>query len=243
MTAEEADSLTLPPVAVVRMRTIAGRVVNTAGRPVAGARVLNWGNPAPLSDAVTGPSGRFQLEGFPRERAWLFVDAPGFRFHRATPEPGKSTAELIIRRDDQPPERGIASLGPPVPRERALELAEDHPQAVRRSDHQARDRSRGPVPGPRRGGGDRPGRRLAEVPGRGGALGQQPGADRGRPPPRRQSAPTTPRRSSPRSRTTSGASSVRIELIDALPPAARDRKLALLDEAVRRGARERPTSA
>ncbi len=124
VTAEGADQVTLPPIIVTRLlRTIAGRVVDTEGRPVSGARVLNWGNPAPLTGAVTGRSGRFQLDGFPRERALLFVDAPGFRFQRATPDPGKSTTELTLRRDDQPPERGVGSLGPPIPRERAIKLA------------------------------------------------------------------------------------------------------------------------
>ncbi len=123
VSAEGADRVTMPPITVVRLRTIAGRVVDTDGRPVAGARVLGWGNPAPLSEALTGPTGRFQLEGFPRGRAWLFVDAPGYRFHRDQPDPGKSTAELVVRREDQPAERGIASLGPPVSRERAIELA------------------------------------------------------------------------------------------------------------------------
>jgi RNA polymerase sigma factor (sigma-70 family) len=123
VTAASSDPLTLPPVSVVRLRTILGRVVDTSGWPVVGARVLNWGNPTPLAEAVTGPSGRFQLGGFPRERAPLFVDAPGFRFHRATPDPGKSMIQITLRREDQPAERGVTSLGPPVPRERALELA------------------------------------------------------------------------------------------------------------------------
>jgi RNA polymerase sigma factor (sigma-70 family) len=123
VTAKTTDPIVLPPIRVARLRTIVGRVVDTEGRPVAGAHVLNWGNPTPLTDAVTGPSGRFQLDGFSRERAWLFVDAPGFRFHRASPDPGKSTTELTIRRVDQPPERGVASLGPPIPHDRALHLA------------------------------------------------------------------------------------------------------------------------
>ncbi len=120
---EGTDSITLPPISVARLRTIAGRVVDTEGRPVAAARVLGWGNPAPLSSAVTGSTGRFQLDGFSRGPAWLFVDAPGFRFHRDRPDPGKSTVELVIRREDQPPERGVASLGPPISHERAVRLA------------------------------------------------------------------------------------------------------------------------
>jgi RNA polymerase sigma factor (sigma-70 family) len=123
VTATDSGPITLPPIRVARLRTILGRVVDTSGRPVIGARVLNWGNATPLATAVTGPSGRFQLGGFPRERASLFLAAPGFRFHRVTPDPGKSTVEVTLRREDQPAERGVASLGPPVPRERALELA------------------------------------------------------------------------------------------------------------------------
>ncbi|MHB1558602.1 MAG: sigma-70 family RNA polymerase sigma factor [Isosphaeraceae bacterium] len=120
---EGTDSITLPPVSVMRLRTIAGRVVDTEGRPVAGARVLGWGSPAPLSSAVTGSTGRFQLDGFSRGPAWLFVDAPGYQFHRDRPDPGKSIVELVVRRRDQPPERGVASLGPPISHERAVRLA------------------------------------------------------------------------------------------------------------------------
>lgn len=123
ITSEGTDSITLPPVSVARLRTIAGRVVDTEGRPVSGARVLGWGNPASLSSAVTGSTGRFQLDGFSRGPAWLFVDAPGYQFHRDRPDPGKSTVELVVRREDQPPERGVASLGPPMSRERAVRLA------------------------------------------------------------------------------------------------------------------------
>ncbi len=121
--ATTSDPITLPPVSVIRLRTIAGRVVDTAGRPIAGARVLNWGNRAPLTEAATGPTGQFQLGGLSREKCSLYVDAPGYRFHRTTPDPGKATIELVLRREDQPAERGVASLGTPSSRERALELA------------------------------------------------------------------------------------------------------------------------
>jgi RNA polymerase sigma factor (sigma-70 family) len=230
-TAKGDHPIVLPPIAVVRLRTLAGRVVDTAGRPVAGARVLNWGNPAPLTDAVTGPSGRFQLEGFPRERAWLFVDAPGYRFHRATSDPGKATTERVVRRDDQPPERGIASLGPPIPRERALELARTilKPYADRiikpGTDPDARSRAievaaqidpdgtwrkcqAGEEPW------DGNAVRIAMV---------------------RHLAASRPDEAVaiiPTIKSDFWRQSVRIELADALPSDSRDRKLALLDEAV-----------
>ncbi len=98
---------------------------------MAGARVFNWGNPSPLTDAVTGPSGRFQLDGFSRETAWLFVDAPGFRFHRAMPDPGKSTTELTIRRDGPAAGTGRGLPRPADPARAGALAGRDGPQAVR----------------------------------------------------------------------------------------------------------------
>jgi RNA polymerase sigma factor (sigma-70 family) len=228
--ADGTDPLTLPPITAVRMRTIIGRVVDTAGRPVAGARVRNWGNPAPLSDAVTGPTGRFQLDGFPRERAYLFVDTPGFRFHRATPDPGKSTTDLIIRRENQPPERGIVSLGPPIARERVIRLAETvlKPYAERiikpGTDREARSRAL---------------EVAAEIDPDGAWRKCQAGEAPWDSNPVRIAAvrhlaasrPGDAEAIIPTIKNDFWRQSVRIELVDALPPAARDHKLALLNEA------------
>ena len=197
---------------------------------MAGARVLNWGNPAPLSDAMTGPTGRFQLEGFPRERALLFVEAPGYRFLRATPDPGKSTTDLVIRREDQPPDRGIASLGPPITHDRARNLAEKvfrpYAQRIIRSgtDPDARGRAlevaalidpdgawrkcqAGEVPW------DSNPVRIAAV----------QHLSTGSPGDAEAIIPTI--------KNDFWRQSVRIELVDAQPPGARDRKLALLKDA------------
>jgi RNA polymerase sigma factor (sigma-70 family) len=231
VTADGDNPVVLPAISVVRLRTLAGRVVDTEGRPVVGARVLNWGNPAPLTEAVTGPSGRFQLEGFPRERAWLFVDAPGYRFHRATSDPGKSTAELIVRRDDQPPERGIASLGPPIPRERAIELAatvlKPYAERIIKPGTNLEARSR-----------------AIEVAARIDPDGAWRKCQAGEAPwdcnPVRiaivrhlaASRPGEAEAIIPTIKNDFWRQHVRIELVDALPASARDRKLALLDEAV-----------
>ncbi len=45
VTAARSDPITLPPVSVVRLRTIIGRVVDTSGRPVAGAPRAQLGEP------------------------------------------------------------------------------------------------------------------------------------------------------------------------------------------------------
>ncbi len=122
-TPEGSSSLVLAPITVDRLRSIAGQVVDTAGNPVAGATVLNWGNPTPLTGAVTGTSGRFHLGSLPRTTAFLFVDAPGYRFHTSSLSSGRSTIDIVVRRDDQPPERAIATLAPPIMRPEAIDLA------------------------------------------------------------------------------------------------------------------------
>ena len=122
-TPEGSSSLVLAPITVDRLRSIAGQVVDTAGNPVAGATVLNWGNPTPLTGAVTGTSGRFHLGSLPRTTAFLFVDAPGYRFHTSSLSSGRSTIDIVVRRDDQPPERAIATLAPPITRPEAIDLA------------------------------------------------------------------------------------------------------------------------
>ena len=117
------DSVTFKPIRVTPLRTITGRVVDTEGRPVAAATVLNWGNPAPLTSAVTGPDGVFRLEGVPPGEFRLSVDAPGYRFHGEIREASNSPVELKIRRDDQPPARKVRPRGPVLDRPAAVELA------------------------------------------------------------------------------------------------------------------------
>ena len=123
LTPEDTSTVSFTPIAVHRLRSIAGRVLDTDGHPVAGAAVLNWSNQAPATSAVTGASGHFHLDSLPRTGAFLFVEAPGYRFHGTTPNAARSTIDIVIRRDDQPPERAVASLGPPITRHDAIELA------------------------------------------------------------------------------------------------------------------------
>ena len=105
------DPVTFKPIRVTPLRTITGRVTDTEGRPVAAAMVLNWGNPAPLTSALTGPDGAFRLEGLPPAEFRLSVDAPGYRFHGEVREAGNSPVEIRIRRDDQPPARSSGRGG------------------------------------------------------------------------------------------------------------------------------------
>ena len=166
VTASDVTAITFPPITVQRLRTIAGRVVDSDGRPVAGATVLNWGNPAPLSSAVTGSTGRFQLDGFPRGSAFLFVDAPGYRFHGTTPSPGRSTIELVIRRDDQPPGARYCDTRPCHLAPGGDRAGREGIETLQRQNARSEERPTGARPRARSAGPDRPGRGLAEMSGR-----------------------------------------------------------------------------
>ena len=123
LTPENVSGVTFPPITAQRLRSIAGRVLDTDGHPIVGATVLNWGNAAPLTSANSGSSGRFHLDSLTRRSGFIFVEAPGYRFHCTTPSPAKSMIDIVIRRDDQPPERATAALGPPIAQGEAIELA------------------------------------------------------------------------------------------------------------------------
>ena len=137
---------------------------------------------------------------------------------------------MIIRRDDQPPERGVASLGPPITRERAIKLAEKvlKPYADRilkpDTDREARRRAL---------------EVAAEIDPEGAWRKCQAGeapwdSNAVRIAVVRHLAAVRPEDAEaiiPTIKNDFWRQSLRIELVDALPPAARDRKLALLDEA------------
>ena len=137
---------------------------------------------------------------------------------------------MIVRRDDQPPERGIASLGPPIGRERAIKLAEKvfRPYADRiikpDTDREARSRAL---------------EVAAEIDPDGAWRKCQAGEAPWDSNPVRIAAvryladvrPQDAEAIIPTIKNDFWRQSMRIELIDALPPGARDRKLALLDEA------------
>ena len=82
---------------------IAGRVVGSDGRPIAGAIVFNRGDaPMPLT-ADTDASGRFRLEGlFPGTR-YAFVRKDGYRFTGARVDADADDLVITLLKPDEPP--------------------------------------------------------------------------------------------------------------------------------------------
>ncbi len=106
------NPVVLPPIVVERLGEIAGQVVDTAGKPIRGATVLNWGNRGLLTVAGTGDDGEFRLDGVPPGAIFLFAEATGHRFHAEPISSPAGPLRLTLRRRDAAPERTLSRLGP-----------------------------------------------------------------------------------------------------------------------------------
>lgn len=104
-----------------RLATVRGRVVDARGEPVAGARVLQSGDGPKRTQVVTDERGRFELGGYAPGPAFVFVDAPGFRFAGAAVAAPRDDVELVVARQSEPPRRLLHALPPALAR--ADELA------------------------------------------------------------------------------------------------------------------------
>jgi len=100
---------------------VRGRVVDSSGRPVAGARVLQSGDGPVRTQATCGADGGFELAGYVEGPAFVFADAVGFRFAGATIQAPADGVELVLARQDEPPRRELHAEAPALPR--AAELA------------------------------------------------------------------------------------------------------------------------
>ena len=77
-TTEVAIPVESPP----RERTVLGRVVDSTGQPIVGARVFQSGDSPARTAAETGPDGRFQLTGVIARPTFLFARKAGYHFGR-----------------------------------------------------------------------------------------------------------------------------------------------------------------
>jgi len=81
-----------PKMGLRRLRTVRGRIVDSQGKPVAGASVRQAGDgPAPTHD-VTDSEGRFALPGVVAGPAFVFVAKDGYRFEG---KPIKTSAAVV----------------------------------------------------------------------------------------------------------------------------------------------------
>jgi protocatechuate 3,4-dioxygenase beta subunit len=96
----DLGTITLPRTAV----TVAGVVVDRAGKPVAGATVFNQGDgPAPVQ-TTTDAAGRFKLQGLYDGPVCVFVRRPGYRFTLARASAGDASVTVrLLKAGELPP--------------------------------------------------------------------------------------------------------------------------------------------
>jgi Carboxypeptidase regulatory-like domain len=121
----DGDLLTLPNLTLKRsrgVRVVSGRVLDREGKPVPGASVSQAGDGPRWTSARVDASGRFRLSGVEGGRAFVFAEAPGFRFGGAIIGGGAEPVEVRLARASEPPIATLKSLPSPLPRaeERAL---------------------------------------------------------------------------------------------------------------------------
>jgi hypothetical protein len=126
----ESDWVVAPTVKVpdvklrrsVGTRAVAGRLVDSSGRPIAGAEVFQSGDGPRRTQGTTDADGRFRVPGIPDAPAFLFVAKAGFHFLGRRVEPKDRSVEFTLRRLDEPAAAPLRSAASPVSRdvERAI---------------------------------------------------------------------------------------------------------------------------
>ncbi|MEJ7637072.1 MAG: carboxypeptidase-like regulatory domain-containing protein [Singulisphaera sp.] len=114
----KATEVEIPLEGPGRLRTLAGRVIDRRGEPVAGAVVFQSGDAPTRTRAESDAQGGFRLPGVSAERTFVFVRANGYRFAGRAVSPTDAEITLTATPEDQPPEtsRPLCRLRCRVPR-------------------------------------------------------------------------------------------------------------------------------
>ncbi|MGP0066611.1 MAG: carboxypeptidase regulatory-like domain-containing protein, partial [Isosphaeraceae bacterium] len=107
----------------IAFRTVDGRVVDPAGKPVAGAEVFQSGDGPNATRATTDADGRFRVPGIPDAPAFVFVAKEGYHFVGRRVEPGERSLAIAVRRLDEPAASPIRPAPAPVSREEERAIA------------------------------------------------------------------------------------------------------------------------
>jgi uncharacterized GH25 family protein len=116
-----------PLVLSRRAGPAAGTVVDTAGRPIEGARVFTVGEPVHQpATAVSDARGAFRLTNIGDGPLYVFADKSGYRFGGVKgidDDAERMALRIVLRRNDEPP-RDIAPIERP-PREEEVAIARE----------------------------------------------------------------------------------------------------------------------
>ncbi|WP_165227869.1 MSCRAMM family protein [Aquisphaera insulae] len=125
--ARDGEDIELPDLIALKIPpsdAVVGRVLDRDGRPVEGAEVFQSGDGPQRTATRTDAAGAFRLDGFERERGFLFVRKERFRFRGLLVTPGREGLDIVVSRTTEPPEP-MATRPWPVPRDAERTLARE----------------------------------------------------------------------------------------------------------------------
>lgn len=116
---------TFDDLVVRRVTSLAGRVVDRQGRPVAEAAVFQSGDAPQRVRTTTDADGRFRLPEVTADPTFVFVSKPGFRFfgRLVGGDDDQNSLELAITRSGEPVERPGQTLPRRLTKEARAALA------------------------------------------------------------------------------------------------------------------------
>ena len=107
----------------VGSREVAGRVVDSAGRPVEGAEVFQSGDGPRRTRGITDGEGRFRVPGVPDAPAFLFASRAGYHFLGRRIDANDRAIEFTLRRLDEPPGARLRPAAPALSRDEERAIA------------------------------------------------------------------------------------------------------------------------
>ncbi|HUG93930.1 MAG TPA: carboxypeptidase-like regulatory domain-containing protein, partial [Planctomycetaceae bacterium] len=123
----DRGDIELPEVVLPKLVSVAGRVVNREGKPLAGVRLFQSGDAPERTEAVTDADGRFRLGGLPEGGGFVFAEKAGFRFHGQRVDARDGVGDIILETHDSPTRRVLrptALARPSIPEAQAKAWAE-----------------------------------------------------------------------------------------------------------------------
>ena len=100
-----------------KTRTLAGRVVDAKGNPIAGATVFQSGDAPARTETTSDTQGQFSLPGVAEASTFVFARAKGFRFAGRDVKAGITDLTLTLTHEDERPAETMRTLVPAATRE------------------------------------------------------------------------------------------------------------------------------
>jgi Carboxypeptidase regulatory-like domain len=112
-----------PDLVIDRPRLITGQVIDTSGRPVAGAELLLVSDDPARPHSRSHPDGSFRIDLPARGTITILADARGFRFQGQVVKPTADAVKLVLARSSEPAAGNLNGPAQTIPAAESLRMA------------------------------------------------------------------------------------------------------------------------